>query len=402
MFRNENYRVLQKLLYILVLFFALGSKAFASIDDCLLSVETLTDSAIQNGLKVSNTRLLNRALASCQKAERQLPDSLSIKLALARTLIWSGKLSEAFVRLESVIDEEEESSELAAMICASKGASNRVKQKACAWVSEYGANDSSLILISAKQFLADGKVEEYINLLSQAAAEGNNKALEEAVGICLAFDPDNLDAITRQQSALRSIDPVYIAALACQGAFTAMSPDANNWETIGFNYATVMLYYNNFESVGEALLSLGSSTDTSAVNDAIWMATGLCMSQAGHPEDPSAEGQGVKDSEILIEYARPICEVAAYLNHENSSLHLNLSRIYELEGDGPSYYAALEEAIRLGNVVAHPFNPSDYAASDLLAAFYHGDIGSIYLLAPKNHEVVDVFYGKDTNMFLID
>ncbi len=388
-------------LLILLLLSGLSGLATASIDTCLSLVENLSHQATHNGLKVGSNSLLTKAVSSCRKAERQSPDSPTIKLSLAKALIWSGKLSEAFVRLESVIEEEEESSELAAMICASKGAPSRVRNKACSWVSEYGAGDSALVLSSAKQLLSEGKVEEYLNLLGQAVKGGSTAALQEAADICLVFDSNNPELVTKKHSAFRNIDPIYIAALTCESVISVLSPGDKGWATIGFNYATLMLYYSDYDSVGEILLILGSSNDPDTESDAIWMAVGLCMAEAGHPEDPAAKGRGVHESEVLVENARPICEVAAYLDPQNSSLHLNLSRIYELEGDELSYNAALAEAIRLGNLVAHPFNPEDYSASDLLAAFYHGDRTSIYLLAPRNHELVDVFYGKETNMFLL-
>lgn len=380
--------------------YAASLTAFASVDQCLSKVDALSQQADSRGF-ISNTRTVSAVIKHCEQAEQTAPNSVSVKLALTRSLIWAGRNDAAFVRLEQIIDEDEASADLAAMLCASSQSSARVLTKSCDWVVDYGGSNSELLYTSAREMLNRGDVERYLSLLELATTANQPQAVRESAEICSQFDTNNPSAISNNYPIFANTDPIYIAAVACSSVFTTNQPNSSNWREFGLKSATALLYYNDYEGIGNILLILANSTDAATLAEATAISEHLCMELAADPKDPAANGAGVELADILVEKAQPICEVAAYINPLNSTLHYNLSRIYELQEDADNHYAALDEATRLGHILAHPFDPTKYSASDLIAALYHGDRDSIYLLAPENHSLTKVFLGEKFNLFLI-
>lgn len=372
------------------------------LSDCLGTVDELRLESTGLGLEVGEKRQVRKAEKFCQKAVSSTPSSFILRTALARVLIWSENDSAALIHLEIALNDDPEAAELAIALCASGRGGKRVVETSCQWASIYTTDDPGINFAAAKELIDRGDAETGLSLLAQAAVAGSPEALSQVMDYCQAFDADNPASPIATEGVLKTYDPPYVAAVACEAAFLATTPDSANWASYGWQYVASMIYFDAYAEIGEALYALATSSDPSTSGVAIETAASICLALAGDPEDPIIGSEGVYEHEIIPERAVPACEIATYLWPDNGALQHSLSRAYGMSGDDLSAYAALEAAKSAGYSLAGNFDPSAYSMPDLIAALYHGDVTMLAQveMARQNVGVMTITLGKEFNLFL--
>lgn len=388
-----------------ILAMTLFDSAFAKdeVDVCLQGVDALLATASDYGTRVSDTARAKSIAQACESAEQQAPQSTSLKLATARALVWAGRHDAALVRLEQIMEAEQSASDLSAGLCAQGAGSQRVVSTTCDWVSSYPPSDPALALAAGQRLLKTGSAEAGLTAIGLAAQGGDQQAIRFATQSCLSFDPAD-PAHPLPDPAFKSVDPVFVAALSCEAAFTSLDENAQEWAGCGFNYVSAMTYFDNYAGVGGALLDLAQSADSTTSQRAIDTAVSLCTALAGDPRDSNVGASGVEDHQVIIDRALPACETAAFVAPSQGAMHYNLSRVYGLSGDTSGADEAYAEAERLGYALATGSSP--YGGGNP-----GGGSGSAAVLSPSGGIAFDKFqrgdwiralHDRDTNTLVAD
>jgi len=401
---------MNKIFFVLMAAYLSSSiSAYAQVvDDCVNGVDKFDNLATDWGTTLNNqNRALTTLAQSCEQATQQTPQSTSLRLNLAKTLIWSNRESAATIQLETLIgsDKETEAMTLASAICALGKGNRSTINTACGWASEYGIDDPDLAEQAADNMLKNGKPDLGLQFMSDAANNGSFTATQYLSKICSGFQPTATPTFSSLPNSLATLDELYVAATACEAAFINTQSNDPAWSDFGFKYAESILYFDDYESAAGALLELAESSNQTTASRAIDVLDGLCTATAGDLDDPDFGAEGVSDLELLPDRSRPICEAAAYVWPENGRLHYNLARIYSFMGpsEQTSMDAALSEAERLGYPLAKKllttqpinFDPKVYNVAALIQAFHNQDIKT-----PNDNPFLALTYAKSLNDYL--
>ena len=377
------------LLFMLLILFCVSTEAESVVDKCITKADEMSLVTADHGIRVADKRAAMKLADICRKALKDTAGSEIIKLSLAKSLVWSGEYSDAYIRLDELLGSKihDEVISLASALCAYGKGSTRVQTSTCTWALEEGIPDPELAYLASQQVIAKGNSEMGLRFLAQSAAAGHKKATPLVTRICNSFDATKPKRTVAGNPGLSSMDPFIAAAITCEVGYLRGSDSFSDWAKHSIKYVEVMTHFDGYDVIGEVLYELGKSKDATVYGDAINISERLCTALAGDPDDPKYGSDGVPTVRIIPGNAIPVCETAAILWPENGRLHYNLARTYAQMGNTheADADAALAEAIRLGYPLAKSlsaptavaFDISEFNAPVIIRAFYEQDFSQV-------------------------